>query len=334
MKKSFVLILLALLLSGTLGSRGQRLRVAFWNVENLFDTIHDNGKDDREFLPDAQRHWNSSRYWRKLRGITQTIAAMGEGGELPAIVGVCEVENDSVLRDLTRRTALYNAHYRYVITDSPDQRGVDVGLLYRPESFNLYNWHPVRVPSQENGLRPTRDILVASGTVASGDTIHVCVVHLPSRQNNNLATRQNRMLAVKTLMNIADSLGLGSDDYSVKPAKMLIMGDFNAEPGDEIFDLICPPLQTLMPTDRKELRGRRGTYYFRRVWGFLDHILVSRGMLPMVTSQAKECRFPFLLRTDRQIPWRTYGGTSYLGGLSDHLPVMVELQIADGNSPK
>lgn len=287
--------------------------MATWNIENAFDTVHDEGKDDLEFLPNAERRWHSGRYWRKLRGITQTLAAM----ELPALVGFQEVENDTVLRDLTRRTALWPARYKYVITDSPDERGVDVALLYNPKVFSLLSWHAVRIPSQEHGLRPTRDILVANGMVGK-DTLYVCVVHLPSRRNNDAATRQNRTLTVHTLCNILDSL---------KGRKVMIMGDFNAEPGDEIFTSLSQRLVTLMPTDKKTLNDKRGTYYFRGVWGYLDHILVSPELHRHSLGNATECRFPWLLRTEKQIPHRTYGGTSYLGGLSDHLPLTTEFSF-------
>ena len=308
----YLFVLLSMLLPLT-SVHGQRFRVATWNIENAFDTVHDEGKDDLEFLPHAERRWHSGRYWRKLRGITQTLAAM----ELPALVGFQEVENDTVLRDLTRRTALWSARYKYVITDSPDERGVDVALLYNPKVFSLLSWHTVRIPSQEYGLRPTRDILVANGMVGK-DTLHVCVVHLPSRRNNDAATRQNRTLAVHTLCNILDSL---------KGRKVMIMGDFNAEPGDEIFTSLSQRLITLMPTDRKILNDKRGTYYFRGVWGYLDHILVSPELHRHSLGKATECRFPWLLRTEKQIPHRTYGGTSYLGGLSDHLPLTAEFSF-------
>ena len=308
----YLFVLLSMLLPLT-SVHGQRFRVATWNIENAFDTVHDEGKDDHEFLPHAERRWHSGRYWRKLRGITQTLAAM----ELPALVGFQEVENDTVLRDLTRRTALWSARYKYVITDSPDERGVDVALLYNPKVFSLLSWHAVRIPSQEHGLRPTRDILVANGMVGN-DTLHVCVVHLPSRRNNDMATRQNRALAVATLCNVLDSL------YG---KKVLIMGDFNAEPGDKIFTHLSQRLVTLMPTDRKILNDKRGTYYFRGVWGYLDHILVSPELHRHSLGKATECRFPWLLRTEKQIPHRTYGGTSYLGGLSDHLPLTADFSV-------
>ena len=307
------LFALLLILLPLISSHGQRFRVATWNIENAFDTLHDEGKDDYEFLPDAERRWHSGRYWRKLRGITQTLAAM----ELPALIGFQEVENDTVLRDLTRRTALWTARYKYIITHSPDTRGVNVALLYNPKVYSLLSWHAVRIPSREHGLRPTRDILVASGMVGK-DTLHVCVVHLPSRRNNDKTTRRNRTLAVETLHNILDSL---------KGRKVMIMGDFNAEPGDEIFTSLSERTGTLMPTDKKTLNDKRGTYYFRGVWGYLDHILVSPELHHNAINKATECRFPWLLRTKKQIPHRTYGGTSYLGGLSDHLPLTADFEF-------
>lgn len=311
------LIVLLLMLLSMISAHGQRFRVATWNIENAFDTVCDESKDDLDFLPHAERHWHSGRYWRKLRGITQTLAAM----ELPVLVGFQEVENDTVLRDLTRRTALWSARYKYVITDSPDSRGVDVALLYNPKVFSLLSWHATRVPSVEQGLRPTRDILVASGIVGE-DTLHVCVVHLPSRRNNDRATRQNRALAVATLCNVLDSL---NDE------KVLVMGDFNAEPDDEIFTHLSKRLVTMMPVDRKMQNEKRGTYYFRGIWGCLDHILVSPELHKRALGKATECRFPWLLRTEKQIPHRTYGGVSYLGGISDHLPLISDFNLNQGD---
>ena len=107
----------------------------------------------------------------------------------------------------------------------------------------------------------------------------------------------------------------------------MIMGDFNAEPGDKIFISLSERAGTLMPTDKETLNDKRGTYYFRGVWGYLDHILVSPELYQHALGKATECRFPWLLRTEKQIPHRTYGGTSYLGGLSDHLPLIADFDI-------
>lgn len=295
---------------------GQRtLRVATWNIENAYDTVRNEDKEDMEYLPVAARKWNSIRYWSKLRGIAKTLAAM----ELPFLVGIQEVENDTVLRDLTRRTVLWPARYRYLVTDSPDRRGMNVALLYDEKCFSLLSWRTVSIPSFRYGLRPTRDILVAEG-LTGVDTLYVCVVHFPSRRGNNRMSQQHRTLAVETLCGVLDSL---------EGRKVLVMGDFNAEPDDRLFSAVSSRVCTLVPTDRKVLNGARGTYYFRGVWGFLDHILVSPRLLPYACGEAKECRFPWLLRTDKRIPRRTYGGTAYLGGLSDHLPLVADIKIVE-----
>ena len=122
-----------------------RFRVVSWNVENLFDIHHDSLKNDREFLPDALRHWNYTRYKKKLTDMARVITAVGEW-EPPALVGLCEVENDTVLRDLTRRSPLKELNYRYVMTDSPDLRGIDVALLYQRDLFKLLSFRSVSIP--------------------------------------------------------------------------------------------------------------------------------------------------------------------------------------------
>lgn len=309
MRKTYLIALAILLHISGIPMHGQTFRVATWNLENAFDTAHDKGKDDLEFTPTSVRRWNSGRYWRKLKGIGQTLAAM----QLPDLVALQEVENDTVLRDLTVRTPLRKAGYRYVMTDGPDRRGVDVALLYRKSSFTLLSWQSLHVDTEKHGLRPTRDILMAHG-VTGKDTLYVMVLHLPSRRNNNRDTRLTRNMAVDVICHTMDSL---------KGKKVIVMGDFNAEPGDMIFERLGHQLCTLLPTEKKTLRGPRGTYCFRGIWGFLDHILVSPPLLSSACGKAEECRFPWLLRGKKQIPHRTYGGTSYLGGLSDHLPLTV-----------
>lgn len=309
MKKRYLIVLVILLHISGIRMHGQTFRVATWNLENAFDTAHDDGKDDLEFTPTTVRRWNSGRYWRKLRGISQTLAAM----QLPDLVAIQEVENDTVLRDLTRRTPLRKAEYRYIMTDGPDRRGVDVALLYKKNSFTLLSWKSLHIDTERYGLRPTRDILLAHG-VTGKDTLHIMVLHLPSRRNNNRATRLTRDIAVDVICHTMDSLN---------GRKVIVLGDFNAEPGDMIFERLEHHLCTLLPTEKKTLRGPRGTYYFRGIWGYLDHILVSPPLLSSACGKAEECRFPWLLRGKKQIPYRTYGGTSYLGGLSDHLPLTV-----------
>ncbi len=308
------LLMLCVLLCFCFEAKAQR--VVWWNVENLFDCQHDSLKEDHEFQPDGEYHWTKGRYWKKLDNLSRTIAAIAGEGDWPMVIGMCEVENDSCLRDLTRRSPLRMARYAYVHEEGPDVRGVDVAMLYDSLQFHLLGHEAVRIPSAEHDLRPTRDILHVYGlTPALPDTLHIIIVHLPSRAGSGLKGEAHRHLAVSTLCRLLDDLE-GKD--------VMLMGDFNAEPGDAIFRSIRERMTSLMPQSKKELRQAQGTYYFRKQWSYLDHILVSPHLLPFVQERAQVGRFPFLL-TKEGTPWRTYQGPIYKGGFSDHLPIWVDL---------
>lgn len=314
------------------------ITICEWNVENLFDVRHDSLKNDYEFLPEGSHSWTRSRYWRKQTKVGQTIAALGGEEGLPAIVGMCEVENDSVMYDLTRRSAMRGARYEYVMAESADRRGVDVALLYQPFLFKLLDWHSVRIPSVENGFNPTRDILYVKGCLPSSDTLHVMVCHLPSKAGGGQTSKRHRHLAAATLRSAVDSL------LTLQPlAKLIVMGDFNAGSNEKVFDILMPPLRETLPTDRRSLKQRVGTYYYKKQWSYLDHMLVSDGLVewqgklkgvedvgrsssaqPVVS--ASESRLPSLLGKDGS-PFRTYRGPYYNGGVSDHLPLVMKLQL-------
>lgn len=299
----------------------RQVRISFYNVENLFDTLHDEGREDWDFLPGGTYRWTTYRYWDKLHHIAKVVAAMGEGDSPPILVGMCEVENDSCLFDLTRRSALRLLGYDFAVTHGPDNRGVETALLYQPYLFRLLESKGVRVPSANHGLRPTRDILLCKGVLPGGDTLHVAVVHFPSRAGGTRAAARNRTLAARTLRHIADSLS---------GQKLLVMGDFNAEPGDAIFREFVPPLHTLVTTDRRRLRSEEGTYKFQHQWGYLDHIFVSDALLVNVVGYEISGKVsgvaypfvrPFMLDT-KGYPFRSFKGPVYQHGYSDHLPIM------------
>lgn len=313
MLKRFSLLLFVCVITLSLGAQ----KVMWYNVENVFDTQHDTLKNDVEFLPDGSYQWTPWRYWRKLDNVSRVIAAVAELGGWPMLVGMCEVENDTVLRDLTTRSPLRAAKYNYVHSEGPDLRGVDCCLLYQPSLFLLQGSEAIRVPSAENGLRPTRDILHVWGRLIRTDSLlHVFVLHFPSRAGDSKSSTQNRMLAAETLCAALDKL---SDQ------RILVMGDFNAEPGDPVFRPILQRLVSLIPQKRKELKKAQGTYYYQGLWGYIDHVLVSSSMLECCESRAHVAKFPFLL-TEKGVPWRTYQGPVYKGGYSDHLPLYVELR--------
>lgn len=208
-----------------------------FNCENLFDCQHDSLKNDVEFLPDGSYHWTPFRYWRKLNRVGQTIVSCGDrvGGaedfsvseesaaswRLPDMVALCEVENDSVMRDLTKRSLLRTARYEYVVTDSPDARGIDVALMYSPFSFRLLNSRAVRITPVRD-MSPTRDLLYVSGVVMSGDTLHVIVAHLPSRRGGEQLSRPFRRVVAEKIRAVADSVRAVA-----AAAKIIVAGDFN-----------------------------------------------------------------------------------------------------------
>lgn len=321
----------------SVGMQAQRsLRIVEYNVENLFDVHNDTLKNDNDFLPEGSYHWTPGRYWKKLNDVAKTLVAVGGEQGTPALVGLCEVENDSVLFDLTRRSVLRSVGYEYVMTNSPDQRGVDVALLYQPFQFRLLQFHSVRVPSVEHGFRPTRDILYVEGQFYTGDTVHVVVCHLPSKAGGASSATKHRRLAVETLRGVVDSV------LTVLPdAKLLVMGDFNAAIGERIFKRLMPPLHETLPTSRRARHQPRGTYYFQRQWSYLDHMLVSDGWLRWQgretgkksrnyddggRCQSSEVRLPFLLN-DNGAPNRMYRGPIYNGGVSDHLPLFMDIEL-------
>lgn len=291
-------------------------KVVWYNVENVFDTKHDSLKNDFDFLPDGSYRWTPWRYWKKLDNIARLIAAVAEQDGWPMLVGMCEVENDTVLRDLTLRSPLRAAKYQYVHHEGPDLRGVDVCLLYQPEHFHLLGSEAIRVPSVEQGLRPTRDILHAWGRVPRTDSmLHVFVLHFPSRAGGNKASTQNRMLAAQTLCEALDKL---------QGQCVLVMGDFNAEPKDPIFQPILQRLVSLVPQRRKELKKAQGSYYYQGLWGYIDHMLISPSLQSVCETYVHVAKFPFLL-TEKGTPWRTFQGPVYKGGYSDHLPLYINV---------
>ena len=292
------------------------------NCENLFDCRHDSLKNDTEFLPDGSYHWTRTRYWRKLNRVGQTIIACGVKGQswqLPDMVALCEVENDSVLHDLTRRSLLRNARYDYVMTCSPDERGIDVALVYSPFSFRLIRSHSVRVEPIKD-MRPTRDILYASGVIASGDTLHVIVAHLPSRRGGERHSRPFRMAAASRVAAVVDSI------YNVsKDAKIIIAGDFNDYANSASVRMLCGKRLKDISAEATGRNGAKGTYRYQGEWGSLDHILVSESLARNVV----DCYIndaPFLVEPDEKYggvkPRRNYLGPRYQNGFSDHLPLV------------
>ena len=301
------------------------------NCENLFDCRHDTLCNDYEYLPDAVRHWTHRRYWQKLNNIGQEIIACGEmpGGQwaLPDLVALSEVENDSVLFDLSRRSLLRRAGYEYVMTHSPDERGIDVALLYSPFTFRLLRHHALRIEPPE-GHHPTRDVLYVSGEMASGDTLHVYVVHAPSRYGGERANRPYRLKVASALCSSIDSLRRRSPQ-----APVIVAGDFNEYAGEAALRFCCEAgLLTDVSERAMGSNGAKGTYRYQGRWGSLDHILVSASLACWLQS----CTIfdaAFLLEPDKNYggmqPRRNYRGMRYNNGFSDHLPLVARFRLPE-----
>ena len=329
------LLLFGLTLSLTLGLHSQTFTAVSYNCENLFDIRHDTLKNDREFLPESERHWTFSRYWRKVNDVGRVILQTGGKGEewrLPDIVGLVEVENDSVMQTLTRRSMLRGAEYRYVITDSPDARGVDAALLYNSLTCRMLHSEGVSIPKVE-GQRRTRDILYAHLAVRGDDTLHVFVVHFPSRAGGQRTTESYRLLAADILASRIDSIQHShSAQGNSSPAHILVMGDFNDYSHNRSITRL---LSTGLSEPSASAVGLYhpaevvGTYRFQQQWESLDHIFVSSGIA------AKQCYIyddEWLLDVSNagdHRPRRTYLGNFYQGGVSDHLPLVLRFEIVN-----
>lgn len=294
------------------------------NCENFFDFEHDSLKQDYEYLPESPRHWNKNKFWNKLRNISKEILACGAVNEdgatvIPDLVALCEVENDTVVNYLTKRSPLRNARYEYLITRSPDVRGIDVALIYSPMTFRLINSYPLRVKPLK-GMRPTRDILYASGEVISGDTLHVFVLHAPSRFSGKRVTIPYRMAVMKRLQQSIDSI------RSLQANPMIVVsGDFNDETRDKSIQYLIGNGMRDVSAGVKGRNGAMGTYKYQGIWSSIDHILISNSMEPYFRNCFVN-DIPFIIEKDERYtdvkPFRTYFGYRYQGGFSDHLPLV------------
>lgn len=311
--------------------------IAFYNVENLFDTTDDPLINDDEFLPSGRYSWTSERYREKLNRLSSFIPKIGSEFSLegPVILGLSEVENRLVLEDLVETDSLKRFNYHIVHFDSPDRRGIDVGLLYQPHYFQLIHATSHRLVLSDNPEYLTRDQLVVSGTL-EGDTLYIIVNHWPSRRSGEKKTRPYRIAAGQLSRRIIDSIL-----HISSQAKIILMGDLNDNPTDKsVVKALGSTSSVEHATGRTfynpmaELyRKGIGSIAWRDTWSLFDQVLVSPAL---VHGELNSYRFytakvfyeRFLLQKEGQFkgyPFRTYGGGIYLGGYSDHLPVYIFL---------
>ncbi|MEI7727268.1 MAG: endonuclease, partial [Bacteroidota bacterium] len=283
------------------------VRIIFWNVENLYDPYDDTTKLDDEFTSTGAKHWNWTKFSAKLNHVAKTLIAIGEWAP-PALVGMCEVENRYVLNKLIYETPLKTCGYKFIHHESPDLRGVDVALLYRPAVFKVISSQSVTIRFPFDTLAQTREILCVKGVLRNRDTITVFVNHWPSRRGGYLGSQPRRNFVASVLRKMIDSI------QRVQPlANILIMGDFNDEPENESLKLVLKAqtentlhhdtiLYNLMGI-RNQTR-KEGTLKYRDQWSTFDQFVVSGALLngssglEAGTGNVRIFRSSFLLEED------------------------------------
>lgn len=312
-----ILMFLPLYLFGqTRGALPRKAKLAFYNVENLYDTIPSLFYDDSDYTPRGSRRWDAERYGRKLANLGRVIDQMDAD-----MLGMCEVESEQAVRDLV--TSL-GTDYNYIHHTGSDRRGMDLALLYKGDRF---------VPDGERLVRSRsgREFLYVRGELL-GQRVDVVVCHMPSQLN----TREARERALTALRSFADSLHRSDPE-----ARVVVMGDFNATPADR-------SMRRIFGTGRKYASGGElfltpfsplaakgyGTYAFRNRWQLLDNIFLSNRLSGDSRVRYADCGIfsrGYMLGADhknrQRYPLRTFSGGQYLGGFSDHLPVYVILEI-------
>jgi len=304
--------------------------IAFYNLENLFDTKNHAHTLDDDFTPGGKKKWTKKRYRKKIKKLSKIISKLGTHNNtyMPVIVGVAEVENKKVLDDLIDADALKHRNMAYVHYDSPDERGIDTALLYRDKQFKVV--HSEAIPLHINNLdgQPdaTRDILYVKGEL-NGESFHILVNHWPSKRSGDEETSYKRIAAANRVLELMDTIKNQEED-----PHFILMGDFNDGPKSESIKHLVESADLYNPME-KLLTPDRGSANYKFTWGLFDQILVSHNLFDhrigthsfshaniFDAEDLKEWKGRF-----RGIPFRTYAGKKYLGGYSDHFPVYIQL---------
>ena len=311
--------------------------VGFYNLENLFDTIDDPIKQDEEFLPDGANQWNTEKYVNKLHNMAYAISTIGLDytPDGVAVLGLSELENRHVLEDLVAQPELIGRNYQIVHYESPDRRGVDVGLIYNPKYFKVTGTKSYRTVVPNDPEFITRDQLLVSG-LFDGEMMHFIVMHWPSRYGGEKRSLPGRVAAATLCRHIADSLL--NDDPN---AKVIMMGDFNDYPTNKSITKYLGASGDMKHLKDGEFynpmyelhRNGIGTNYYNDVPGVLDQTIMTKGLLPTDYStyqfkNAKVHNKEFLKQHGGKyngFPFRTFGSGVWMGGYSDHFPVYVIL---------
>lgn len=340
-KHSILFFALALLAQTAFAQTGKPeyevAAIGFYNLENLFDTINDPDKNDEDFTPQGKLLWNSEKYVPKQANMAKVISQLGT--ELTpdgvAVLGVAEIENRKVLEDLVAQPALRGRNYQIVQHEGPDERGIDVAVLFQPKYFTLTGSRSVRVDlldPKTGAPDRTRDILLVSGTLPGGEALHIMVGHWPSRRGGEAKSAWMRAAAAGVCRRLVDSLQTVDNQ-----AKIVVMGDLNDDPTNKsVADVLRgrPNPKRMEEGDLYNpmhdfFKAGQGTMAYRDAWSLFDQMLVSK---PFVSQKAGGWQFhkavvfrrDWLLQAEGQYkgyPLRTFDGDLFINGYSDHLPV-------------
>ncbi len=340
MKKALTILFALFLVAFTSVSQKKQYQVfgvSFYNLENLFDTINNNGKYDKEFSPEGSRQWNGEKYRSKLKNMAYAISQMKTDATPlgPAIIGISEIENESVVKDLVAQESIRGWHLQYVHHDSPDRRGVDVAMLYNPRFFRVLNVTNTQLLLESNPGFRTRDQMCVTGLLA-GEKVSVIINHWPSRLGGQEQSSYLREAAAALTKHIADSVLRDDPNQGV-----IVMGDLNDDPQNKSCAEVLGGKKKM--TDVKEpnqffnpwwatLDKGIGTLAYRGQWNLFDQIMISKYFLgdrsKLTYFKHEVLNWDFLKNHEGQYagyPHRTYAGGAFLNGFSDHFPTEVFL---------
>ncbi len=323
----------------TIGNKSAKVAsIGFYNLENLYDTVDDTLINDEEFLPNGARAWTQQRYIEKVANMAKVISQIGTE-KAPAglsVLGVAEIENRKVLQDVANDPLLKSRHYKIIQFNSPDKRGVDVGMFYNPTHFTPIAAVPIPLINLDNGERLfTRDILYVKGLL-DDDTLHIMVNHWPSRSGGEARTAPYRNNAAKLCRRVMDSIMVLTPE-----AKIIIMGDLNDDPTSESMKAYLRCVDNIKdvnttgvfnPFEDMYRRGV-GSNAYQDTWSLFDQIVISKGLAPkdpkgFSYAGANVFNKQFLIQSAGQYkgyPFRTFSGDSYQSGYSDHFPTCIYL---------
>lgn len=318
------------------------ITVAFYNLENLFDTEDDPKINDEEFLPGGTNEWTEEKLKVKLNNMAKAISQLGDA-DGPEILGVCEVENKGILERLLEEPALKKLGYGIAHHDSPDQRGIDVALLYKKKVFSPLYQKAFTVPFPENPDMATRDIFLVKGILDKSQEVTFVVNHWPSRRGGADESSYKRERAAEVLRKAVDSI-FGLDKF----ARLVMMGDFNDEPSNKSVGVILGAASTPAQANMTHLyntlypiyeKGEYGTLMYNKEWDVFDQIIVSQALLDpenavrYVDGSAEVYRPEWMAVPDgdwKGAPRRTFLRKEFQkDGFSDHFPVYIRLSYTN-----